>query len=339
MGEPESLVDLDVVRAQRAARRAELRHGRASRRAELARLLRDQHGMVARRQLNALGITWETAEADIVGRRWVERTPRVISTVTGELTRAQRQWLGVLHAGPGSLLGCLTAAERLSLKGWERDEVTVLVDDELSYDPVNGIRFFRSRRPFALMAAPRPGIPTARLEPAILLWAGYQAPNLKTAEGVLAAAVQQRLTTAQKLFEEVEAMRPLRRAAHFRAVLSVIDKGAHSSAEINVERMCRLFAMPPPDRQTERQTPDGRRWTDCEWDLPAGGVVILEVEGPVHLQPLQSEHDMRRQRRLTSPGERFVVRCSDRELRQEPHEVAVDLMAYGIPGSIPRPAA
>ena len=68
-----------------------------------------------------------------------------------------------------------------------------MVDDELSFEPVAGVCFFRSRRPFELLRSPRPGIPTCRLEPAVLLWAAYEAHN-RAAHGVLAAAVQQRLT-------------------------------------------------------------------------------------------------------------------------------------------------
>ena len=56
--------------------------------------------------------------------------------------------MAVLHAGPRSMLGGLSAAEVHGLKGWEREEITVLVDDELSFEAVDGVRFFRSRRPF-----------------------------------------------------------------------------------------------------------------------------------------------------------------------------------------------
>ncbi|WP_134766779.1 hypothetical protein [Nocardioides sp. 1609] len=309
---------------------------RGARRGRLERLLVAQESIVARRQLTALGIDWDAARANVVAGRWAVRTPRVLSTVTGALTIGQRRWVGVLHAGPGSMLGGLTAAAQHGLTGWERPVVTVLVDDELSYDPTNGIRLFRSRRPFPLMIGSRPGIATARVEPALLLWAGYHASTTRAAEGVLAAAVAQRLTTAQRLYEEVEALRPLRRARHFRAALAVIDAGAHSSAEIDVARMCRLFAMPAPARQTPREERDGRRRrTDCEWDLPDGGTVVLEVEGPGHLDVRVADDDIRRQRRLTVPRWRCVVRCSARELRHEPHEVAIDLVGYGVPGRIP----
>lgn len=311
----------------------------ARRERELERLVTAQHGMVARRQLTALDIDWDAVEAHVVARRWVARTPRVISTFTGVPTIEQRRWLGVLHAGPRSILGGLTAGSRHGLVGWERDEVTVLVDDELSFEPVDGIRFFRSRRPFSLLVSPKPGIPSAALEPAVALWAAYDAPTARVATGALAAVVQQRLTTATRMLETVESLRPLRRARLFRSALADIGHGAHSSAELDVGRMCTLFRMPRPSRQTPRRDRTGHsRWTDCEWDLPGGAVVVLEVEGPAHLETEQQGRDARRQRRITSL-QRIVLRCTSRELRDEPAEVALDLVALGVPGQLPGSAA
>ena len=59
---------------------------------------------------------------------------------------------------------------------------------------------------------------------------------------------------------------------------------------------------------------------------------MLEVEGPHHLEILQAIDDARRSRRITGPG-RVVVRCSAYEVTHEPDEVAVDLIALGVPGS------
>jgi hypothetical protein len=192
---------------------------------ELQELIRDQHGMLARRQLTTLGVGWDHVDHQIAAHRWAEWTPRVISTFTGELTRAQRLWLAVLHAGPRSMLGGLTAAEHQGLRGWERDDVTVLVDDELSFEPVDGIHFFRSRRPFPLLRSRKPGLPRCQLEPAVLLWAGDNA-QIRPAHGVIAATVQQRLTTPERLAEWVEKLHPLRRAKSLRRTIWDIAGGA-----------------------------------------------------------------------------------------------------------------
>lgn len=305
---------------------------------DLHELIAQQAGMVARRQLRVHGVDWDAVDHHVIARRWVIRTPRVVGTTTGPLSWEQRQWLAVLHAGPRSMLASLTAAGRHGLQGWERQHVSVLVEDELSFEPVNGVDFFRSRRPFDLLLDPRPGIPVCRIEPAVLLFAGYEATP-RAAHAILAATVQQRLSTAARMVEWVDQLHPLRRAKPFKRTLSEIDGGAHSGAELDVTRMCGRFGLPRPHRQTWRADRAGkRRWTDCEWDLHDGITLVLEVDGSFHMEVRQWGADMKRARRITRRT-RLVVRCSAYELRHEPDEVAADLIALGLRGRVPDDAA
>lgn len=296
-------------------------------------LAEQQEGMLAVRQLTALGVPRGVVRHRLASKRWVQRTEHVLSTTTGELTVRQRTWLGVLHAGNGSLVGGLTAAAVHGLRSWPRDDVTVLVDDEWSYEPVPGVHFFRTRRclpDFAGTRHPtRQMLPLCRLEPAVLLFAGYER-NGRTANGVLAAVVQQRLTSAGALLVWLERMRPLRRAREFRRVLLDIEGGAQSVAELDVRRMCRRHGLPAPDRQRPRVDREGRRrFTDCEWRLADGRVVILEVDGGFHMDVRHYDEDMRRQRKLTT-ARAVVLRCGAGELRDDPDSVAQDLIALGV---------
>jgi hypothetical protein len=297
---------------------------------ELDELLGAQDGMVARRQLLSRGLEWERVRNQVAARRWVVHTPRVIGTTTGALTWEQRCWMAVLHAGPRSLLGGLSASETLGLTGWRRETVTVLVDDELAFEPVDGVRFFRSRRPFDLLRSPRARIPTAQLEPALLLWAGYDAP-VRAAHGAVAASVQQRLTTPERLLTWIEALTPLRRAKSFKRTVGDLAGGAESLSEIDVRRLCRRFGLRLPDRQRVRVDRAGRRRrTDCEWDLADGSVLVLEVDGAFHLDVMQWGADIKRARAITT-RDRIVVRCTSFELRHEMEDVARDLLALGVP--------
>lgn len=304
---------------------------------ELAELIRSQHGVVARRQLAAHAVDWERVRNQLAARRWAVLTPRVVATFTGQLSWEQQCWTAVLHAGPRSLLGGLSAAEVLGMVGWHRPAVTVLVDDELAFEPVDGVRFFRSRRPFELLASPRRGIPTAQLEPAILLWAGYDA-GARAAHGAIAASVQQRLTTPARLLSWVDTLTPLRRARAFRRTIGDIAGGAQSVSEIDVRRLCRRFALALPHRQRPRLDRSGRRrWTDCEWDLPDGSTLVLEVDGAFHMDAIEWHADLKRARSLTT-RRCTVVRCTAFELRHEMEDVARDLIALGVP-RLPRSAA
>ena len=288
-----------------------------------------QAGMLSQRQLNTLGVRRGFVRNQLRARRWSQRTSSVFSVTTGPLSRDQRLWLATLHAGPTALLGGLTAAELHGLRGWHRDVVTVLVDDELSFEPLDGVRFFRSRRPLAAMRAPR-RLPVCRIEPAVLLFAAYDSDR-RAAYGALIAPVQQRLTTTDRLGEWLESMRPLRRAREFRRVLRDVDGGAHSVAERDLRQACRAFGVEPPRGQRSRLDRAGRRrWTDAEWDLTDGRVLVLEVDGGYHDDVLQATDDRVRHRRLTTP-DRIVVACTAYELRHDPGSVMADLIALGVP--------
>lgn len=209
--------------------------------------------------------------------------------------------------------------------------MTVLLPYENAIDEeIPGIRFLRTRRPLALMRSESSVLPLCRIEPAVLHFAAYQ-KSRRTAQGLMAAVVQQERSTPALLMSWVHRMRPLRWSKMFQAVLGEIEGGSESLAELDVLRMCRTFDLQGPARQTKRADATGRlRFTDCEWTLPSGETLILEVDGSFHMDVAHWEDDLARQRGLTAPG-RLFVRCTSRELRDEPHRVASDLLALGVP--------
>jgi len=114
-----------------------------------------------------------------------------------------------------------------------------------------------------------------------------------------------------------------------RAALGDVADGAHSVAELDIKRMCRRCGLSRPVRQVRRRDAGGRlRFTDCEWRLPDGRTLILEIDGGFHMDVAHWEDDLARQRAL-SGGDRVIVRCTARELRDEPELVARDLHERG----------
>ncbi|MEO5651741.1 MAG: hypothetical protein ABIN79_14770 [Marmoricola sp.] len=292
-----------------------------------------QDGMISLRQLQQYGVTRSALRNRLSSGRWVRRSAHVVGTTTGDLTARQLMWLGVLHAGNGALVGGLTAAGLYGLRNWERESVTILVPDDWSFDPVPGLTFFRTRRSLddlRAARAPRAGVlPVCHLEPAVLLFAGYDR-SARTAQGVVAAVVQQELTSVEDLRRWLLRMRPLRRSRQLQRVLLDIEGGAQSLAEIDVRRMCRLGGIPLPNRQRPRRDREGKqRFTDCEWHLAGGVVVVLEIDGGFHVGVENYERDMRRQRKITTLR-RIVLRCGAIELRDEPEAVLEDLRALGV---------
>ena len=97
--------------------------------------------------------------------------------------------------------------------------------------------------------------------------------------------------------------------------------------------MCRAYGLEPPVRQTKRRDAAGRlRFTDCDWRLGDGRVLVLEVDGGFHMEVEHWEDDLARQRALTT-SDRVVVRCTARELRDDPAAVARDLRNLGVRSS------
>lgn len=295
------------------------------------RLAEAQNGMVHRRQLHRLGLGSHYVDAQLSARRWQEVSSVVLCTSTGPLTRRQLMWAGVLHAGAYSALGGLTALERHGLERWHRDEITVLVQKSHNLEPIGGVRFVETRRPISLLTSSLP-LPTWRVEPTALLWAGYQ-PVMRSAYGLLSACVQQGLTTPDRLDGWITRMRPLRRAKPFRRFLGDLAAGTQSAAERDVLTMCDSFLIPRPVRQTARRDSAGRlRFTDAEWRLPDGRVVALEVDGGFHMRVEHWSADIERERQLVATGV-TVIRCTALELREHPERIARDLRALGVLGS------
>lgn len=69
-------------------------------------------------------------------------------------------------------------------------------------------------------------------------------------------------------------------------------------AERDVLTMCDSFGIPRPDRQTARVDSAGRRrYTDAEWRLADGRVVVLEVDGGFHMHAEHWSADIERELR------------------------------------------
>ncbi len=193
-----------------------------------------------------------------------------------------------------------------------------------------GFSFHETRRDFRLWVHPVKTPPTLALDFAALLTAERQ-KRIPPGIGVLAACVQQRLTTANRLFSASTSITKLRHGHHFRLALWDIDGGSHSFAELDVARKCLVFGLVPPTRQRIRYDATGRRrYLDLEWELPDGTVIILEIDGSFHLRTDNWWRDMKRERKIVIRGPK-VLRCSTIEARLEFADIAYDLREIGVP--------
>ena len=292
-----------------------------------------QAGVVTRGQLNECGIDADRVRNRVRSGRWRLLSPTVLLTTTGPISDEQRRWAASLQASPWAALDGISAAAQQGLKGWHRPSIEVLATKNASVSQrLPGTLVRRTRRDLAPLLCSRPGLPMLRVEPAVLLHAA-RCRSEREGHGLLAAVVQQRLTTVDRLLTEIAFLSPLRRADSLRRCLDEIAGGAGSRAEMDVTDMCRDFGLVAPTRQVRRRDSSGRvRFTDCEWQLPDGSVVVLEIDGAFHMDAEHWEADIRRSRGLVDPRIR-LVRATAREIRDEPWAVVRDLIRLGVPSS------
>lgn len=293
----------------------------------------EQTGVVTRAQLRTVGVDADMVAHRVRSERWQQVTSTVVATFTGVLTREQTMWAGVLHGGKSAALGGLTAGERAGLKNWHRDEVTVYVPYGDEVPPrLDGVVYVRTRRDLDDLLQPDSAPRRCRLEPSLLMF-GARDRSARTAQGVLAAAVQQRLTTPGRLLAWIDDLTPLRRASLLRSALYDMEGGSQSLAEIDIKRMCRVQGLALPSTQVRRRDASGHvRYIDCHWRLAGGRTIELEIDGAFHMDAEQWEDDIARQRSLSDPN-RLIVRCTARELRDDAASLARDLRRLGVPSA------
>jgi hypothetical protein len=298
--------------------------------AAIEEIARRQAQVLSRRQLRDAGWTRFQIDHEIDIGRWQSPAPSVVVLHTGHLAGDQPLWIGVLHAGDGAVISHLTGARRAGLRWTGGDVIDVLTPRGDAVLPLAGYFFHQTRRPYQRWVGPAAGPPRLPIEHCVLL-AAEREGNIRAGIGLLAASVQQQLTTAKRLGGVIPQIRKLRHGRTFRLVLHDIAGGAQSFAELDVGRLCDGHGLVRPTRQVVRLDKQGRRrYLDCVWVLPDGRVIVLEVDGSFHAEVIAWWTDMKRERAVVVQGD-TVLRCSSIELRLEPADIMGDLRQIGVP--------
>jgi very-short-patch-repair endonuclease len=119
----------------------------------------------------------------------------------------------------------------------------------------------------------------------------------------LVLAVQQRRATAAQLRDVVEALRRCPRRGVLRGVLTDLEGGVRSMAELDFATALRRRGLPEPDRQVIRQRPSGTEYLDCRFDAFA---LTVEIDGEQHDKPEQRLADVVRDLVLIADGDDVV---------------------------------
>jgi len=307
---------------------------RRSRRARIQEYAARQDSVVSRQQLRSLGISDGEVAANLAAGRWRRLGQHSICMHTGPLPDRAQWWAAVFEGGPRAFLDGESALVAAGLEHYEPRAVRVSVPrgarirgvPECSF-PVD-IRQTRRWDPIDLHDGAGP--PRARTEVAAIraaLWARTD----KQAAYLLTLCVQQRLTTAQALGEEMLRIRRDRRRAFLHAVLLDLLGGVRSLGELEFARECRRRGLPEPTRQMVRRAPNGTYFLDVyfeEWG------VVVEVDGIHHTWATQVIGDALRQNDITLQRD-IVLRLPLLALRIAPDEFFAQieraLVARGYP--------
>ena len=310
---------------------------------ELAVLADAQSAICSRAQLAELGVNTKAVDCHIRNLRWRPLGPLVIALHRGPLIEAARRWAVVLNAGPGVVLGAWTALHEWGLRGWERDPVHLVVRrgaHPAALPPAVGpVVVHESRRHIAQDVRDRKGLPLHSPERAAVD-CGAWSRSSRAACGLLAAVVQQGLTTADRISTELQTVGRVNRLRVMGAALSDIAGGSQALSEIDFVRFCRAHGLPEPVRQVVRRDSSGRRrYLDVEWLLPDGRRLALEIDGVGHMEVERWYDDLLRAAELMVGGgtDGPLIRLPALAYRLEPDRVARILRVLLAP--VVRPSA
>jgi hypothetical protein len=274
------------------------------------------------RDLHRDGVTRAQLRSQLRTGRW-RRAGLAVLLHNGPLSPAQARRVAQIHAGPKAIFTAFTAAELCGLHGWQRNETHLLAPA--------GTRL-RAGCPVPVRLHLHGPLPVHReagrsIEslPSALLRAGSTFRSARPACGLLAAAVQQRLTTPGALREAVDAAPRVKHRNAMRHAVDDIEGGSQALSEIDFVRLCRRHRIPEPMRQAVRRDSRGRRrYLDACWRRADGKLIAAEVDGALHLAPRQWWDDQLRQNEIAL-SDALVLRYPSVVLRTEEWLIAGQL--------------
>jgi hypothetical protein len=257
-----------------------------------------------RRQLRESGITRSAIAAHLRAGRWQAIGPVAVVLHNGPLTMQQQRWAAVLSAGRRAALAGRTALEDAGLKRWESPCVQLLgpVGSDVPKLPGIKVELHRTRRVEAYRLKVVGSLPRTSVERSALDAASWT-DNPRACAGLLAAVVQQRLSTPALLLAALDKSGPIKHRPFMRQILDDIAGGAQALTEIDMGRLCRREGLNVTARQVLRLDAKGRRrYLDGVVTGPDGKEVAFEVDGGLHLAVRNYWDDMMRANELLIVG-------------------------------------
>lgn len=273
---------------------------------ELARVLRDQDGVVARRQLLVLpGVDGTSVNRMLRRRELVEVHRGVYVDHTGTPSWQQLAWAAVLWAWPAALAGesAWRAFEGPGRRRRDTGRLHVVVERDRRLAPPAGVEVHR-RAGFGAHALWNLGPPRLRLEEAVLDVA-LAAPDELALVAALADAAGSRRTTAARLSDALAARARVPGRKLLVDVLADVAAGSCSVLEREyLRRVERPHGLPRGSRQVLLEHAGRTMWQDVvyePWDVHVG------LDGRLdHTALVDRDRDLERDLLVAGRGGRSV---------------------------------
>jgi hypothetical protein len=284
-----------------------------------------QDGLITRQQ--ALAFLPDNVLRTRLGRHWHVVLPGVYAFDHRPLSDRQRLRAALVYAGPESMLNDVSALHLLGIPFVPHEpDVHVLIPDtvqRLSRQFVVSKRSWRLPEPVLV-----DGLPTAPLHRALCEF-GARHEGERDSLAVIAAAVQQRQVSLDKVVAEAHAGQARGRARLLR-VLAPIESGVRSAPEADFRALvARSRVLPTPLWNSLIELPDGNRFSPDA--LFPDAAVVHEVNGRQFHAPDTAGEPLfdamqRRNDALVAAGF-AVLHNTPRRLRDDPNQVMRELQA------------
>ena len=299
---------------------------------DCARLLDFQHGMIARWQAPAVGLSLSAIDAQLRRGRWQPLYRGVYAAYTGAPPRESVLWAGVLRGGPGAVLSHHTAAELdgLTDRPGRVIDVTVGHDRRISLSgeerrgPAPRIAFHRTRRIDAIRH-PAKTPPRTRVEETILDLIQCSS-TFDDVLSWLCKGCGRRVVTPQLIHTAAGMRGRVRWRDDILGALPLIAEGAHSPLEYRYVRDVETaHGLPKARRQARRISGKSRlprpRYLDSLYE--AFGVVV-ELDGRADHLAEDRWRDIRRDNANARSGI-MTLRYNWADVTRRPCDVAADV--------------
>ncbi|MGI5177082.1 hypothetical protein ACQEVZ_12195 [Dactylosporangium sp. CA-152071] len=275
-----------------------------------------QHGLIARSQLTAAGVTRSQLRWRLHTGRWQRVLPNVFAVFSGELDHRQRCIAALLHGGPDALLTGAAALTAHGFRNVPRDPMLqVLVPPTRNTPSVGFVLVQHTHRPdpFTRRIGPLRVTSPERS----VAEAARRCGDPRQVRAMVAEAVQDGRCTVEDLVRELAAA-PRAGTALLRRAVDEMVAGIRSVAEGDARaHLARSRVLPRSLWNPRLTTPGGGELPTPDGWIAEADLAVEVDSREYHLSPQDWERTMRRHRRLTEAGA-LVLHFSPRQIRESP---------------------